>query len=75
MEDKKPIELTDEALDAAAGGSGFGDHVKVLCENCKQKKVSVLRVGLDQVTCPKCGATLICIDGKVIMCIHKVESN
>ena len=73
MEEKKldgVSELSDEALVDASGGGAMEEFTLVLCEGCRHKKVRVLSSG-DMVTCPNCGATLICCNGQIVMCIRK----
>ena len=69
MEDKKIVELPDEALDAVAGGSGNGGNVVVTCTSCRVGKVSIPKTGFTAETCPNCGATLICSNGRLQYCI------
>ena len=62
-EDKKIIELADEALNEAAGGDGV--YTRVRCTACKEGYVGVPASGKTDAECPKCHATLFIMDGVV----------
>ena len=73
MEERDIHELSDEALDEATGGSKDpAMYKRIWCKACKEKKVWVQLSGYDQVTCPGCKATLICMDGNVVIISRKV---
>ncbi len=72
MEEKKIIGLTDETLDEVAGGQGDG-AVVVACTLCWEGKIAIPPSGPWSEFCPKCGATIICMDGKVQFCIQQKQ--
>ena len=67
MEEKKHNELSDETLDAVSGGGGF--MVIVTCELCREGRVAIPALGGCAETCPHCGATMICENGRLQFCI------
>ena len=64
MEDRKLTPLPDEALDTVAGGSGVG-IVVVTCTSCREGQIGIPDSGPWAEACPKCGATIICYNGRV----------
>lgn len=67
MEEKKHNELSDEKLDAVSGGGGF--MVIVTCELCRKGQVAIPASGPWAETCPHCGATMICANGRLEYCL------
>ncbi len=68
MEEKKYDELSDETLDAVSGGGG-DNKVIVTCTQCREGRVAVPASGTWAETCPCCGATMICYNGRLQFCV------
>ena len=68
MKEKKSSELSDEALDAVAGGADSGVAI-VTCSLCRKGSVSIPASGCSAESCPNCGATMICYNGRLQCCI------
>ena len=67
MEEKKYDELSDEKLDAVSGGGDF--LVIVTCALCREGRVAIPASGPWADTCPRCGATMICANGRLQYCV------
>lgn len=70
MTDEKPDNemLSDETLDAVSGGGG-DNKVIVTCTQCRKGRVAVPASGTWAETCPCCGATMICYNGRLQFCL------